>query len=300
MDQVRLKVPASTSNLGPGFDTLGLALDWPLEVLAEKKPGELEIDIEFAGEPAWDTPLKQLVGQAIQAWSQNSGREAREIRLSIKSDIPLARGLGSSATYRLAAAAAANVISGAPLAEPEILKLVCSLERHPDNAVPAMVGGLTVSGWIGDRVHFVRYPVPSRFRFVVLVPDMELSTEKARMALPDKVSRADAVFNMQRAIWMVNAIANDRPEELAGAFEDKLHQPYRETLVPFLPVVIKAAKEAGAFGGFLSGAGSSVIAVCDDDHSEPVCRAMEKALSEHGQQGRSRVLLPDNRGLQVL
>jgi homoserine kinase len=129
---------------------------------------------------------------------------------------------------------------------------------------------------------------------------MELSTDKARMVLPESVSRADAVFNMQRSLWLVNAIANDRPEELHAAFEDKLHQPFRESLVPFLPAVLKAAQDAGAFGGFLSGAGSSVITVSDESHAELVGRAMVKALSECGGKGRSRVLLPDNRGLKIL
>ena len=238
-----------------------------------------------------------MVSAAIQEWEKASAGSAQNILLALHSDLPLARGLGSSAAYRLGAVAATNALAGGPLAEPELLNLVCRLEGHTDNAVPSMVGGLVVSGWVNDHVHFVRYPVPSRYRFVTLVPEKELATAEARSLLPKSTPLENAVFNMQRAIWLTNAIANDRPEELRLVFEDRLHQPQRKKMVPYLDRVIAAAENAGAFGGFLSGAGSSIIAVSDENHALPIKEAMEEALYDHQLKGSCRVLLPDNRGL---
>jgi len=299
MDEVQFTIPASTSNLGPGFDTLGLALDWRLLVRAKRQGAGLVTNLSISGQAAWEGPLRELVAEAVKAWEHKSGKKAEGIILTMESDIPLARGLGSSAAYRLAAAAAVNALSGGALHEPEILELVSRLEAHTDNAVPCMVGGLTVSGWLGDRVHFVRYAVPERYRFVALIPERELATAKAREVLPASVPREHAVFNLQRALWLVNAIAHDRPEGLRGVFEDCLHQPYRRILLPFLPAVISAAEQAGAFGAFLSGAGSTVLAVTDEARAGAVAEAMSKAHEAEGGQARTRVLSPDNDGLQL-
>ncbi|HUT51919.1 MAG TPA: homoserine kinase [bacterium] len=300
MNEVKLIVPASTSNLGPGFDCLGLALDWPLQVSASREGADLQISLSGFGPPVGEGPLRELCAAAVREWEKKSGQGAGGVRLMMAGDIPLARGLGSSAAYRLGTLAAVNQLAGAALNEPEILDLAAGLERHTDNVTPCMVGGLTVSGWMDGRVHYVHYPVPERFRFVALIPEQEMETEKARAVLPESVTRHDAVFNMQRAIWLVNAIANGRPESLRGVFQDRLHQPSRERLVPFLSSVIRAAEQAGAFGAFLSGSGSTIIAVADEFTAESAAQAMLEALIHSGNQGNTRILLPDNRGLRVV
>jgi homoserine kinase len=300
MDEVRIRVPASTSNLGPGLDTLGLALDWHLTASAKKGGAALEIEVSYPGPPEWEGPLKEMAGDAVRLWEEKSGKSAGGLLIRMEGDIRLAHGLGSSAAYRLAAVSAVNALAGAPLNEPAVLDLVCGMEGHTDNTTPSMVGGLTVSGWVDDRVHFVRYPAPDRYRFVALIPERELATAEARKLLPDQVPRQDAVFNMQRALWLVNAIANDRPEELRRAFHDRLHQPCRQKLVPFLPRVIKAAEQAGAFGAFLSGAGSAVVAVTDEQGAPAVANAMVDTLEADYGKGVSVTLKPDNQGLRIL
>lgn len=299
MEGVRLEVPCSTSNLGPGFDTLGLALDWRLSAEAVRAGRGLEVEISGYGPEKWHDPLVELVKDAVAAWEKTSGTQAGGVRLALSGDLPLARGLGSSAAYRLASAAAVNALAGGPLDRDRLLDVVCALETHTDNTVPCMVGGLTVSGWDNERVRYLRFPVPEKYRFVALVPDAELTTAKARAVLPPTVPREDAVFNMQRALWLVDALANDRTEKLRGVFVDRLHQPFRQAVVPFLERAINAAIDAGAYGGFLSGAGSSVIAVTSAAVAEKVGKAMSAVLQDRGEKGTTRVLSADNRGLAV-
>lgn len=300
MNDVKLLVPASTSNLGPGFDALGLALDWHLKVTASRHASGLSIKLSGSGPGPWEEALRAMVTEAVIEWEKRSGQGSPGLELSIAGDIPLARGLGSSAAYRVAAAAAANALADHPLSEPEILELVCRLEKHTDNATPCMKGGLTVSGWMEDRVHYAHYPVPERFRFVALIPDLEMETSKARSVLPETVPRSDAVFNMQRAVWLVSAIANNRPEALRGVFQDRLHQPFREKLLPFLPSVISAAEAAGAYGAFLSGSGSTIMAVTDELKADAVAKSMKEAAGKKGNKGGTRVLKPDNQGLKPI
>lgn len=296
METTRITVPSSTSNLGPGFDTLGLALDWPLRA-SVRPAGKLSVIIDDLN-PEWAEPMTGLVAKAVREFERAAGRKApMELRLS--GALPLARGLGSSAVYRTAAVAAANRAAGAPLAREDLLALVSRLERHTDNASPCLLGGLTASGWDGDRVRVLRAPVPPVFRFVALIPEKSLPTSEARKVLPARVKREDAVHNMQRALWLFHALAAGDGDALAGVFDDRLHQPFRVPLVPFLPAVISAAREAGAFGGFLSGAGSTVIAVSDEARAAAVASAMSGALAAAGAKGEVRVLLPDNRGTRI-
>ena len=194
---------------------------------------------------------------------------------------------------------AANEVAGGPLSREELLALVSRLERHTDNAAPCLLGGLTASGWDGDRVRVLRAPAPPHFRFVALIPEQRLPTAEARKVLPARVRREDAVHNLQRALWLFHALANGDGEALRGTFDDRLHQPFRVPLVPFLPAVIAAAEQAGAFGGFLSGAGSTVIAVSDEARAATVAAAMSGALAAAGVKGEVRTLLPDNQGTRI-
>ncbi len=293
-------MPASTSNLGPGFDTLGLALDWRVKVEACRQATGLDISVDFSGLVEWEEPLISLIRAAAFAWERQGLAKADGVSMRFSGDVPIARGLGSSAAYRLLCVFALNALFARPLADEDLLELVCRLETHTDNAVPCLLGGLTVSGWDEKRVRYVRFPVAPRFRLVVLVPERELVTEEARKVLPESVSREDAVFNMQRALWLTWALVNDRPEDLVGSFQDRLHQPFRERLLPFMDEVIRAAENAGAYGGFLSGAGSSVIAVTDDERREAVSQTMLGALEKSGAKGSARTVRPDNQGLCFL
>ena len=300
MDKVHLRVPSSTSNLGPGFDTLGLALPWYLDVFAQIKGEGVNIFLDFDGPDSWEGPLKNMIKEALSAWENKSGKKLDNMSLSLSGDLALARGFGSSAVYRVAAIASANMLMGGPLEKDEVLALVCGLENHSDNAVPCMYGGLTISGWDGEKVRYFKRAVPKRFRFAAIVPEMELATKKARGVLSETVKREDAVFNMQRALFLVEAITQDRPELLESAFQDRLHQPYREKLLPFLKDVIEAAEEKGAYGAFLSGAGSSIIAVTDEKNAPLVAEEMKKVLLLHGKQGKCKIMEADNEGTVII
>jgi len=297
-DAVSLSAPASTSNLGPGFDTLGLALSWHLSGFARRGGRGLELGVEYSGAREWEGPLKDLIRAAVRAWEARSGERA-EVVLEVKGGVPLARGLGSSAAYRLLAAAAVNALAKRPLAPSAVLEVVCRLEGHTDNAAPCLFGGLTASGWEGERVRCARWRVSERLRFVALVPEQELETATARGLLPELVPRADAVFNLARSLWLVSALGSDRPEDLRGCFQDRLHQQERQKLVPYLPAVIAAAEAAGALGAFLSGSGSTILALAEPESADPTARAMERALSAHGGKGSTRVLSADNDGLRI-
>ncbi len=294
---VNLIVPASTSNLGPGFDTLGMALQWPLQLTATPGGSEILVEEEIGAENLAED-ARNAVMEAVRAWEEKAGTTAGPARLSFTSDIPLARGLGSSACCRLATLTALNILNHEPLSSDQLLEIACRLEGHTDNAVASQVGGLTVSGWHRERIRWIRYPMPDSYRLVVLVPDRRLSTAKARSVLPPNVPLQDAVRNMQQAVLLVHALANNLPELLEGAFQDYIHQPFRKELLPFLEPVITAAEKAGAYGAFLSGSGSAVLAVTDTRQSEKVARLMLKKLRTEGNEGYVKVLQPDNRGLR--
>src|SRR5947207_116659 len=285
MQQVTVRVPASTSNLGPGFDCLGVALRIYNSVTVTR--GQLR-----------EQPHAQIVSEAAGRFFKQARRRAFPVSVSIVERIPRSRGLGSSATVRLGILYALNQLSGEPLDRLTIFQLCADLEGHPDNAAPAAFGGFTVvagsvrclesrklttrrprptGGLLGRGVPtFQRFEVSSRLHFVLLVPDLEIPTSTARKLLPSKISHADAVANCANACAIAAAFASKDYEKLRGAFADYLHQPFRGKLISFLPGVIAGAEKAGALGAFLSGSGSTICAVTSQ-HPDRVAVAMKRA-----------------------
>jgi homoserine kinase len=191
---------------------------------------------------------------------------------------------------------AGNALLGGPLSRDALLALAARAEGHPDNVAAALFGGLTVSCAMGDgRITTVPLPVPEALRWVVLVPQTTSSTAEARAVLPESVPRADAVFNVQRVALLLAGLQSRRDDVLAAAFDDRLHQPYRRRLFPWLPAVIDAARAAGAVGGALSGAGPSVLAAVLGETTE-VARAMERALAAAGITGHAQAFSVDTEG----
>ena len=284
---VHVQVPASTSNLGSGFDTLGLAINCYLHVHASTtaEPG-LFIDPASSN---YET-AKPLIEECAQGWLE--GETGICIRLS--GDVPVGRGLGASAALRVGVIAACSSLRGTPLPRQGILDRAYALENHPDNASPALFGGFTVSGQCNGTVHCTRFPVDPRLRLVTLLPPFELPTAEARKVLPDHYSRAHTVHSLNRAALIVAAFASQNYAGLQGLFDDVLHQPYRQKLVPELTAAIRAAEKAGAIGGFLSGAGSAII--CLASHRE---EEIAKALLEVLPTGSVRVFSADNQGCRT-
>jgi len=295
--RVHVRVPATSANLGPGFDVFGLALCLHNEVVLEEAVG-VTVGIEGEGAGRLATGPDNVVARGVRMAFEAAGRPFRGARLHCVNRVPPSRGLGSSAAAWVAGLAGGNALAGSPLDRDELLRLATQAEGHPDNVTAALLGGLTVSCWTGERVAAVSLPVPPGLSWVVLVPEIEGSTAEARAALPAAYSRADAVFNLQRASLLLAALTAGRTDLLRVAMEDRLHQPYRFKLFPWLTEVIPAATRAGALACVLSGAGPCALAVIDGP-GDAVGRAMEEALRRSGVAGRALPLAVDPAGTTV-
>jgi homoserine kinase len=258
MEQIIVRVPASTSNLGPGFDCLGVAL-------------RIYNTVRVARSTSSQHFHPRIVSEAANRFFNQTHRRAFSFSCSIGEQIPRSRGLGSSATVRLGILLALNRLSGNPLDRLKIFQLCAQLEGHPDNAAPVMFGGFTVvrssatvSVVRGKRdacPTIQRFVVSPRLYFVLLVPDLEIQTSRARNVLPSKISHAAAVENCANACALTAAFVSQDYKKLRGVFADHLHEPFRAKLIPFLPDVGAAAEKAGALGAFLSGSGSTIAAM---------------------------------------
>jgi homoserine kinase len=292
--QVRVRVPASTSNLGPGFDCLGLALNL-YNTTTVTRTDEARIPEGMIGDTA-----RAFFKRVVPGGMKPFGFDAR-----IEGDIPISRGLGSSVTVRLGVlmGLAELVKAHVQLSRAQILDLLIGLEGHPDNAVPSFLGGFAVCARASEQpedgfVH-TRVAVKTDLAFVVLVPELRLETERARALLPREVSLRHAVENAQRTACIAAAFCTGDYASLRGLFVDHFHQPYRQVLIPGFAEILAAAREAGALGSFLSGAGSCLMAVTLD-HVEAISDAMLATARKHDLSARVLVLHADNEGAQVL
>jgi homoserine kinase len=278
MQKVTVRVPASTSNLGPGFDCLGIALRLYNNVTISRQSGQ---------------STGMLIGAAAAAFFNRSRQKPFRFSCAITGNVPMCRGLGSSVTVRLGVIAGLNELGDRPLQRQEIFEICSRLEGHPDNAAPAIYGGFNVVR-DGQRQTFT---VSGQLQFVLLIPDFEIATEHARCVLPARVDRLHAVENCRNACAITAAFASRKYEKLGGAFLDRLHQPFRRKMIPFLYDVIAAAESAGALGAFLSGSGSAICAITLRSPGK-VSRAMLAAAKSEG--ARTIITAAANRGARVL
>jgi homoserine kinase len=278
---VTVRVPATSANLGPGFDALGLALRLHNTLVIEPASSP-EIEIEGEGEQTLPRDASHLayraaVAVAARAEETGSAPTVQAFRVKQHNTIPLARGMGSSAAAIVGGAVAANALLGYPLDQQALLDLATEMEGHPDNVAPALLGGLVVCTRTATGVRWMRLAPPS-LKVVLAVPDYPVSTEEARRRLPAHVPFTDAVFNITRTALLVAALTGGRPDLLDEATQDRLHQPYREHLVPGLNEVFSAARRAGAYGVALSGSGPAVLAFGEAPGIGPaMARAFEAA-----------------------
>ena len=302
---VRVRVPATSANLGPGFDALGIActLYNEMTLTLTHEPG---LHISARGEGAAYIPSdeRNIVWKSIQYLLQCAGcvDEFRGARIRMSNRIPLSRGLGSSATAIVAGLTAANALVGSPFHRDDLLQLATDIEGHPDNVAPAIYGGFTVNMVTNGHVECFSFLPRIFMRFVVMVPDFYLSTKSAREVLPTEVSMRDAVFNISHAAMMVAALARGSEKHLKNAFTDALHQNYRASLIPGMFDVFAAAKKAGAYGAALSGAGPCLIAFVPAHRkcTEAVAAAMQDAFRAHEIEARPLHLRLDTKGARVL
>jgi homoserine kinase len=295
----RVRIPATSANLGPGFDALGLALALHNEVRATEAEG---VRVTLAGEGAGRLPTDagNVVARGVRLAYEAAGRPFRGVTLECTNRIPTARGLGSSAAAWVGGLVAGNALLGGPLSRQALLALAARAEGHPDNVAAALLGGLTVSCAHGDEVTAVALPVPPGLGWVALIPETSASTVEARAVLPPTVPRGDAVFNVQRVALLLAALQTGRLEALGEALDDRLHQPYRMAkLFPWMRDVAAAARGAGALGCVLSGSGPALLAAVAGDGAR-VARAMEAALAAAGLAGRAEAFGVDTEGAVTL
>jgi homoserine kinase len=296
--KLKIRVPATTANLGPGFDCLGLALDWWNTIEVETIERGLQVEVDCP--PGVDIPRNRtnLVVYGMDAVYRLAGQKRPPLRIHITTHIPIARGLGSSSAAIVGGLVAANTLLGTLYSRDELVTLATRIEGHPDNVAPALLGGLMVAAMEGKQVTVARFPVPRELRCVLFVPNTALLTKKARGVLPKRIPRADAIYNASRVALWIAALRERRWEWLAAATQDRLHQPYRAKLVPGMYALFDAAKDAGARGAALSGAGPSIIAFTDHP-GEPVARALIQAAQRIGLSGSTRVVGVSPRGADV-
>jgi len=299
---VRVRVPASTANLGPGFDSLGMAFQLYTELtmtLADQTVIKL-IGKEMEGLQA---DKSNLIYQTAAVLFTKAGLPVPELEIEVESDIPLTRGLGSSAAAIVGALTAANMLAGEPFSQEQLFAIASDMEGHPDNVGASFFGGVVVASMPEEGetgVPFVKLPVPEGLQTLVVIPDYWLSTEEARKALPDSYSRADFVYNIGHSSLLVAAIAQGRLDLLGKAMRDRLHQPYRAKLVPGLHEMLTEATSYGALGAALSGAGpTTLFFYSGDEQKERLLAFVEGIMAKYRISYRSMVLAADNQGVRI-
>ncbi len=299
---IKIRVPGTSANCGPGFDCLGVSCtiynDIELTLLHEP---DLQIFVEGEGAENIPTDDRNLAWKSIRTLLCRCKAETdyKGAVIRMKNGVPLSRGLGSSAAAIVGALKAANVLLGNPLDRRELLKIATDIEGHPDNVAPAIFGGFTVSLVHEDVPECFSFVPRIPLRLVVAVPDFFLSTKAARGALPLEVPLKDAVFNVGRAALLVGALIKGNAIFLRNAFDDALHQPYREKLIPGMYEVFRSAKEAGALGVAMSGAGPCIIAYATE-HMDAIGNAMVDAFRRHEVGARFLTLGIDKRGAHIV
>ena len=356
MRPIRVVAPATSANLGPGFDCLGLALDlWnQLDVLPASTHVSKSPLVEITGEGAGELPgsSQNLVYRSMAFLFREAGLQMPAVQLHCHNQIPLKRGLGSSAAAIAGGLVAANGLCSSPFSANALLEMAATIEGHPDNVAAAVLGGLqlvvaepedsripsqsiedvspsdtgsrghslavvnegsphspssesmqsspaTKAAHEGVRLFTASINVPLDLHVVLFIPDVRIATSDARAVLPEKVSRADAVYNMSRAALLVTGMATNRPEYLGVATQDRIHQPYRRTLFPAMKVIFDAARKVGALGVFLSGSGSTILALTRG-REMTVAYEMAEAGRQAGVSGQLKITQPTPLGAHVV
>ena len=301
---VTVTVPATTANLGPGFDCLGAALSLHNQFKFTKldKSASIPVEIIVRGKEAdkVSTNTSNLVYQSFLQLYQHLKKQPPAIQIEISMQVPLARGLGSSATAIVGGLIGANEIAGKALELNQLRDLAIIIEGHPDNVVPAMLGNcqLSIKNKQGDW-SVCQLPWHKELISVVAIPDFELSTEEARKVIPPQISYADAIFNISRLGLLIRGFETAREDWLKVGMDDKLHQPYRKSLIHGYEPVKSAALRAGAYGTVISGAGPTLLSLTNSERAGSVVSAMAEAWETQGIQADVRVLSIDKRGTEI-
>ncbi len=301
-NMVRVKIPASTANLGSGFDVIGMAfqLYTTLTMQIADTTRITLIGAELAGIP---TDKTNLLYEAAAFLFRQAGQDVPELQIEVATEVPLTRGLGSSAAAIVGALAGANALAGEPFTREQLFAFASRWEGHPDNVGASLFGGIVVAAMPEEDdapIPFVRLPVPPDLRTLVVIPDYHLSTEKARLALPERYAKGDVIHNLGRASLLVAALAQGRLELLQEAMRDRLHQPYRTGLVPGLAEILDGATRHGALGAALSGAGPTILCFFStEEEKRRILGFVEEVMTAQRINYRAMELLVDETGVQI-
>lgn len=291
---MRVRVPASSANIGPGFDCFGIA--WQLY-------NQIDFDfcdegIKISGCPEKYQNPENLAYLGYKAVLDAAGLKDRGVKIDfVSTNIPVSRGLGSSSSLIVGGVMAANEMYSLNMSREQLLVFAAEIEGHPDNIAPTMLGGLTASIMDCGKVITVSFPISKIFNFTALIPDFELSTELSRSVLPETYSRADAIFNVSHAALMLNALEHGDTELITNAIIDRIHQPYRTHLIDGYKEVGKLSEECGADGMFISGAGSTLLCI---SHNEGFKENMRKKMAEYFPLWKIVSLIPDYNGASII
>lgn len=292
----RIRVPATSANIGAGFDCLGMALS--LYNVVEVQPSaHLRVEIHGEGKGSIPENGSNLVYKAYRRTMERMGLAPGNLTICQHNQIPSTRGLGSSSTAVVAGILAAEAVSGQALPKEEKLLIATQIEGHPDNVAPALYGGFVAAVGGTHDARCLSFPIPQGLTPVAMVPDYELATSKARAALPKEVPFKDAVFNVARASYLTAAFARGEIDGIFSVLEDRLHQPYRAPLIQGFDEIMAQCAQLGC-PGYLSGAGPTLMALCRTEEVERFIASMEPCLQQYGS-WQVMALSPDNQGAMV-
>ncbi len=298
---VKIKVPATTANCGPGFDCIGIACTLYNTLELIYIPGSSGIKLDVYGEGSGFLPKsdKNLAVAAMKRVLDLTGVSNYGLQVIMHNEIPLSRGLGSSAAAVVAGLAAGNAVTGNKLSKSDLLNLAVEFEGHPDNVAPALYGGITISYSEKGKASSMCIETSNLLKLVAVIPEFTIATKKAREVMPKSVLVGDAVYNISRTALLVGCLCQNKFELLGEALRDKLHQPYRQTLIPGMYSVFEAARAAGAIGAAISGSGSTLMAYTLQDEDR-IGQAMVDCFKKFDIDSRYIVLNIDTTGVELI
>jgi homoserine kinase len=295
----KIRIPATSANLGPGFDCFGLALKLYNTFIFDEIPHGFEFIVKFKNKEITVSQEENLVYVAMKKTFEIFNKSMPGIRLIEEINIPFSRGLGSSATAILAGILASNKILGNPLNNEEILNLAYKIEGHSDNIVPALNGGFNITILANNTIIYKKINVDEDLKIIVAIPEIKIKTTESRKILPNEISREDAIFNLSRAALLASSFITRDYSHFPVAFQDKLHQNYRAKLIPGFYDVVNNAYNEGALGVALSGSGSSIIAFTISNEKN-IAQSMIKTFSKLGIDSGYIITSTDNKGALII
>ncbi len=293
---IKIRVPATSANMGPGFDSLGVALELYNYITVEETGSGLEIDILDETSKFLPKDEKNLIYRCMKKVFDKVGYAPKGLRLTLENNIPVTRGLGSSSAGIVGGLYAGNALAGYPLTKEELLSMAVELEGHADNVTPAMTGGFTVSVLQRDKHHYVCHRLKDDLRFAAIIPDFPLATKKARSILPRTVSHRDAAYNAGHSALLAASLISGDYSHIRAAIGDRLHQYYRKTLIPSMDELFNICYRHGALGVYLSGAGPTLVAIIGEQNKN-FNPEVSRILAQKMQNWRLEILKADNLGV---